>query len=75
LVSLNKKYISEHYRKFQARKTILIDIIFAMKKISVDLFRAAPYMVYIITTQRCAVPLTPNETSSEIKSSFCSFAF
>jgi hypothetical protein len=41
LVSLNKKCIFEHYREFQARKALLIDIIFAMKKKSVDLFRAA----------------------------------
>jgi hypothetical protein len=32
------------YREFQARKALLIDIIFAMKKVSVDLFRAAHYM-------------------------------
>jgi hypothetical protein len=44
LVSLKKKGIFEQYREFQARKTLLIDIIFAMKKVSVDLFRAAPYM-------------------------------
>ena len=30
--------------EFQARKTLPGDIIFAMKKNSVDLFRAAPYM-------------------------------
>jgi len=33
LVSLNKKCIFEHYREFQARKTLLFDIIFSMKKI------------------------------------------
>ncbi len=33
--------------EFQARKTLLIDIIFAMKKISVDLFRAAPYILML----------------------------
>jgi hypothetical protein len=44
LVSLNKKCIFEHYREFQARKTLLIGIIFTMKKISVDLFRGARCM-------------------------------
>jgi hypothetical protein len=39
--------IFEHYREFQARKTQLIDIIFATKK-SVDLFRAAPYMLLVV---------------------------
>jgi hypothetical protein len=34
LVSLNKKCIFEHHREFQARKTLLFDIIFSMKKIS-----------------------------------------
>jgi hypothetical protein len=48
LVSSNKKCIFEHYREFQARKTQLIDIIFATKKISVDLFRAAPYMLMLV---------------------------
>jgi hypothetical protein len=48
LVSLNKKCIFEQYREFQARKTLLIDIIFAMKKISIDLFRAAPYMHMLV---------------------------
>ncbi len=38
----------EHYREFQARKTELIDIIFVVKKISVDLFRAAPYMLMLV---------------------------
>jgi hypothetical protein len=32
LVSLNKKYIFEHYREIQTRKYLLIDIIFVMKK-------------------------------------------
>jgi hypothetical protein len=32
LVSWNKECIFEHYREFQARKTLLIGIIFAMKK-------------------------------------------
>jgi hypothetical protein len=45
LVSMNKKSIFEHYREFQTRKTLLIDIIFAIKKLSVDLFSAAPYML------------------------------
>ncbi len=38
----------EHNREIQARKTPLIDIIFAMKKKSVDLFRAAPYMLMLV---------------------------
>jgi hypothetical protein len=46
--SLNKKYIFEHNREFQARKTQLIDILFVMKKISVDLFRAAAYMLMLV---------------------------
>jgi hypothetical protein len=48
LVSLNKNCIFEHYREFQVRKTLLIDIIFAMKKISVDLFRAAQNMLMLV---------------------------
>ena len=47
LVSLNKKCIFGHCREFQARKTVLIDIFFAMKKIVVGLFRAAPYMLML----------------------------
>jgi hypothetical protein len=38
----------EHYREFQARITPLIDIFFATKKISADLFRAAPYMIMLV---------------------------
>ncbi len=38
----------EHNREIQARKTQLIDIIFAMKKKSADLFRAAPYMLMLV---------------------------
>jgi hypothetical protein len=45
---LNKKCIFKHYREFQARKTLLIDIIFTMKKISVDLFGVAPYMLMLV---------------------------
>ncbi len=30
-VSLNKKFIFEHYREVQTRKSLLIDIIFGMK--------------------------------------------
>jgi hypothetical protein len=45
---IEQKCIFEPYRKFQARKTLLFDIIFAMKKISVDLFRAAPYMLLLV---------------------------
>ncbi len=47
MVLLNKKCIFEHYREFQERKTLLIDIIFATK-ISLDLFRAAPYMLMLV---------------------------
>ncbi len=43
LVSLYKKCNFEHYTEFQARKTIN-----AMKKISVHLFRAAPYMLMLL---------------------------
>jgi hypothetical protein len=50
LVSLNKKCIFEHYREFQARKTLLIDIIFAIKKFF-DLFRAASYMLILVLHQ------------------------
>ncbi len=38
LASLNKKCIFKHYREFQARKYLLIDIIFAMKKVSANLY-------------------------------------
>ncbi len=48
LVSLNKKCIFEHYGEFQVRKTLLIDIIFVMKKISVDLFRATHNMLMLV---------------------------
>jgi hypothetical protein len=48
LVSLIKKCIFEHCREFQARKSQLIDIIFAMKKLWADLFRAAPYMFMLV---------------------------
>jgi hypothetical protein len=43
-----KKSISEHYTELQTRKTLLIDTLFAMKKISVDLFGAAPYMLLLV---------------------------
>jgi hypothetical protein len=39
-----KKCIFEHYSKFQARKTLIIDIILPWKKNYVDLYRAAPNM-------------------------------
>ena len=45
---IEQKMNLEHYREFQARNTQLIDIIFAVKKISVDLFRAAPYMLMLV---------------------------
>ncbi len=48
LVLSNNKCIFEHCWEFQARKTLLIGIIFATKKISVDLFRAAPYMIMLV---------------------------
>jgi hypothetical protein len=44
---LNKKCIFEHYSELQARKARVIGIIFAMKKIPVDLFRGAPYMIML----------------------------
>jgi hypothetical protein len=43
-----QKCIFEHNREFQARKSLLIDTILAMKKVSVDLFRAAPYMLMLV---------------------------
>jgi hypothetical protein len=45
---VEQKMYFEHYREFQARKSLLFDIIFAMKKISVDLFRAASYMLMLV---------------------------
>jgi hypothetical protein len=45
---IEQKNIFEHYKEFQARKTSLIDIIFTMKIISVDLFRAATYMLMLV---------------------------
>jgi hypothetical protein len=43
-----QKCIFEHYREFQARKSLLIDVIFTVKKVSVDLFRAAPFMLMLV---------------------------
>ncbi len=37
-------------QRVQARKTLLIDIIFAMKK-NIDLFSAAPYMLMLVLHQ------------------------
>jgi hypothetical protein len=48
LVPLNKKCIFKHYTEFQARKSLLVGIIFTMKKNSVDLFRAAPYVLMLL---------------------------
>ncbi len=48
LVSRNKKCIFEHFIGSKNKKNLLIDIIFAMKKVSVDLFRAAPYMLMLV---------------------------
>jgi hypothetical protein len=48
LVSLNEKCIFERYREVQTRKNLLIDIIFAMKKNSNDLFRAALYRLVLV---------------------------
>ncbi len=45
---IEQKCIFEHCREFQARKTLFIGIIFATKKISVGLFRAAPYMLMLV---------------------------
>jgi len=58
LVSLNNKCIFEHYREFQARKTLVIDIIFAIIKKIHRPFQSCPLYVYVSSTQRCAVPLS-----------------
>jgi len=46
-VSINKKWIFEHYREVQTRKNVLIDI-FLMKKNSNELFRAALYKITLV---------------------------
>jgi hypothetical protein len=56
LVSLNKKCIFLTLHRVSARQTLLIDIIFAMDKNSVDLFRGAPYMLMLVQRKRCTVP-------------------
>ena len=45
---IEQKMYFEQYRELQVRKTLLIDIIFDMKKVLVDLFRAAPYMFMLV---------------------------
>ncbi len=44
---LTKNVFLNNYREFQGRKTLLIDIILAIK-ISVDLFIPAPYMLMLV---------------------------
>ncbi len=51
---MNQKCIFEHYREFQARKTLLIDIIKYLLT-----FLELPLCAYVNTMQRCAVPF-PN---------------
>ncbi len=48
LVLLNQKCIFQHYRGFQSKRNLLIDIIFVMKIFSSgNLFRAAvPFLVF-----------------------------
>ncbi len=53
-----KKCIFEYCREFQASKTLLIDIIFAMKKNSIDLFRAAPYLLILVLHRDVLFSLT-----------------
>jgi hypothetical protein len=48
LGSLNKKCIFLTLQRVSARQTLLIDIIFAIEKNSVDLFRAAPKMLMLV---------------------------
>ncbi len=46
---IEQKYIFEHYREVQTRKTLLTDIIFiTKKKIADELFRAAPYRLMLV---------------------------
>ncbi len=45
---IEQKCIFEHGREIQTRKHELIDIIFVMKKISHDLFRAALYRLMVV---------------------------
>ncbi len=61
LVSLKQKCIFEHNREFQSRKTLLIDIIFATEKISVDLFRAAAYMIMLVLHKDALFHYAPRE--------------
>jgi hypothetical protein len=65
LVSLNKKCIFDHYREFQARKSLLIDIIFAMKRNYCRPFQSCHLYGYVNTTPRCTIPL--NIISDTIK--------
>jgi hypothetical protein len=47
LCFIEQKMYFEHYGEFQSRKTLLIDITVATK-ISIDLLRAASYMLMLI---------------------------
>ncbi len=51
-----KKYFWALQRA-SSKKNPINGHLFAMKKVLVDLFRAAPLYAYVGTTQRCAVPL------------------
>jgi hypothetical protein len=48
LVSLNKNVLLNTTESFKQEKYLLIDIIFAMKKVLVNLYRAAPYMLTLV---------------------------
>ncbi len=48
MVSLNKWCVYEHHREVQARKNLLIDIIFVMKIYFWQPFRAAPYWLLLV---------------------------
>jgi hypothetical protein len=67
LVLLNKKCIFKHYGKFQARKTLLIDIIFPVKKIMFGISEL-PLYAYVSTSQRCTFPLNLKEFFFKTKS-------
>ncbi len=45
---MNKKCIFDHYRAVQIRKSLLIDIIFAVIIFSNDLFRVALYRLMLV---------------------------
>jgi hypothetical protein len=54
---IEQKCIFEHHREFQARKTLLIDIIFCHENKFLLTFLELPLYDYVSTTKRCAVPL------------------